>query len=172
MLRSRKTPHRLDVTSGKGRMQVVNRLGTRIESLLVLDDAGKFFGGDGLENDSRVALMPISRDDAVKRIVQLVRDNEPELPAALSGSERDFTGRRGRSMQRYYGRYRSQSSEGQLNENLANRAISDLAGLNGRPALDLPARTYVAVTATGPEVETGISHAKEDASFHVVVGRW
>jgi hypothetical protein len=59
-----------------------------------------------------------------------------------------------------------------LNENLAGRAISDLAGMNGRPALDLPARSYVAITLTGPEVESGISYAKEEASFHVVVGHW
>ena len=172
MVRSRKTPHRLDVTSGKGKMQIVNRLGTRIESLLVLDDSGKFFSGEGLASESRVALAPISRDDAVKRIVQLVRDNEPEMPAELSGSDRDFFGRRGRSTSRSFGRYRSQASDGQLNENLASRALSDLAGMNGRPALDLPVRSYVAVTTTGPEVETGISYAKEDASFHVVVGRW
>ena len=75
-------------------------------------------------------------------------------------------------MRRLYCRYQSHPNGGQLNENLANRALSDLAGMNGRPALDLPARTYVAITATGPEVETGISYAKEDTSFHVVVGHW
>jgi hypothetical protein len=172
MVRSRKTPHRLDVTSGKGKMQVVNRLGTRIESLLVLDDLGKFFSGNGLESESRVALASISRDDAVKRIGQLIRDNEPEMPAALSGGDRDFIGRRGRSIGRPFNRYRTQSGDSQLSDNLAGRALTDLAGLNGRPALDLPARSYVAVTATGPEVESGISYAKEEASFHVVVGRW
>jgi hypothetical protein len=172
MVRSRKTPHRLDVTSGNGKMQVVNRLGTRIDSLLVLDDAGKFFSGQKLASESRVALESTSRDDAVKRIVDLLRDSEPELPAELSGSDRDFLGRRGRLTRRMYSRFPRQQSEGQLNENIANRAVSDLAGMNGRPALDLPARSYVAVTATGPEVETGISYATENASFHVVVGRW
>lgn len=172
MVRSRKTPHRLDVTSGKGKMQIVNRLGSRIESLLVLDDSGKFFSGDDLASESRVALAPISRDDAVKRIAELMRDNEPEMPAELSGSERDFFGRRGRSNRRSFGGYRPQANNGQLNENLASRALSDLAGMNGRPALDLPARSYIAVTTTGPEVETGISHADEDGSFHVVAGRW
>ena len=172
MVRSRKTPHRLDVTSGSGKMQVVNRLGTRIEWLLALDDSGKFLSGDGLASESRVALAPISRDDAVKRIVQLMRDNEPEKPVELSGSERDFFGRSGRSTRRIYSRYRPQGNDGQLNENLASRALSDLAGMSGRPALELPARSYVAVTETGPEVETGISYAKEEASFHVVVGNW
>src|SRR4029079_7334837 len=111
MVRSRKTPHRLDVTSGNGKMQVVNRLGTRIKSLLVLDDSGKFFGGDGLANESRVALAPISRDDAVKQIVRLMRDNEAEKPVELSGSERDFFGRSGRSTRRIYGRYRPQAND-------------------------------------------------------------
>jgi hypothetical protein len=172
MLRSRKTPHRLDVTAGNGKMQITNRLGTRIESLLVLDEAGKFFSGSELASESRVALQPISRDEAVKLIVALIRDNEPEAPAALSGSERDFVGRRSRSARRLFARYRPQGGGDQLNENLANRAMSDLAGMNGRPALELPARSYVAVTATGPEVETGIPYAKEEGSFHVIVGRW
>ena len=172
VIRSRNTPHRIDLTSGNGKMQIVNRLGTQIKSLLVLNDEGKFFSGEGLANESRVALAPISRDEAVKRIVQLVRDNEPEAPAELMGGERDFVSRRGRSPRRPFSRYRPQSNDGQLNENLASRALSDLAGMNGRPALELPARSYVAVTATGPEVETGISYAEEEASFHVVVGRW
>jgi hypothetical protein len=172
MVRGRKTPHRLDVTSGNGKMQIVNRLGTRIESLLVLDDSGKFFSGEELASESRVALAPISRDDAVKRIVQLVRDNEPEMPPEFAGSDRDGIGRQGRSTRRLFNRYRPHSANDQFNDSLMSRALSDLAGMNGRPALDLPARSYVAVTTTGPEVETGISYAKEDASFHVVVGRW
>jgi hypothetical protein len=172
MLRSRKTPHRLDVTAGNGKMQITNRLGTRIESLIVLDDAGKFFSGGDLKSDSRAALQPMSRAEAVKQIIALIRDNEPEAPAALSGSERDFVGRHGRSSRRLFARYRPQGGSDQLSENLASRAMSDLAGMNGRPALDLPARSYVAVTTTGPEVETGIPYAKEDGSFHVIVGRW
>jgi hypothetical protein len=171
-MRSRKTPHRLDVTAGNGKLQITNRFGTEIQWLIVLDDTGKFFSGSDLVSDSRVALKSISRDDAVKQIVALVRDNEPEAPAALSGSDRDFIGRRSRSPRRLFARYRPQGSSDQLNENLANRAISDLAGMNGRPALELPARSYVAVTATGPEVETGIPYAMEEGSFHMIVGRW
>jgi hypothetical protein len=171
-VRSRKTPHRLDVTSGNGKMQIVNRLGTRIEWLLVLDDSGTFFSGEELPIESRVALAPISRDDAAKRIVQLTRDNEPEMPPEFAGSERDAIGRQGRSTRRLFNRYRQHSTDGQFNENLMSRALSDLAGMNGRPALELPVRSYVAVTTTGTEVETGISYAKEEASFHVVVGHW
>jgi hypothetical protein len=167
--RSRKTPHRIDVTAGAGKMQITNRLGTRIESLIAIDDEGKFFTGEGFEKEQRAVLEPISRTQAVQLIVPIVRDNEPESPAEFAGSERDFRMGRRRG---YMTRYRPQISSDQLAENLASRAITDLAGLNGRPALDLPPRSYVAVTETGPEVETGIPYAKEKASFHVIVGRF
>ena len=101
-----------------------------------------------------------------------MRDNEPEAPSALTGSERDFSSMRGRPARRMFRRYQPPSGGEQLGDNLANLAISDLAGMNGRPALDLPPRSYVAVTVRGPEVETGIPNAVEEASFHVIVGRW
>jgi hypothetical protein len=59
-----------------------------------------------------------------------------------------------------------------LSGTLAGEALTNLAGLGGQPALDLPPRTYVAITELGPEVEVGISYAKEEASFHVIVGKW
>jgi hypothetical protein len=154
-------------------MQIANRLGTKIESLLVLDESGKFFSGDAIENEARILLTPISRDDATKRITELVRDNEPQFPDEISGSDRDYIGRQSRSSRRLFARYRTPGGgEGQMTENLAGRAITDLAGLNGRSPLDRPARSYVAVTTHGPEIETGIPSAVEDSSFHVVVGRW
>ena len=65
-----------------------------------------------------------------------------------------------------------QHNGGRLSENLAGSALMDLAGLTGRPALDLSPRSYVAITETGPEVELGISYAKEEASFHLIEGQY
>jgi hypothetical protein len=36
----------------------------------------------------------------------------------------------------------------------------------------LPARSYIAVTETGPEVTIGMDGADEEDSFHVIVGQW
>jgi hypothetical protein len=171
-IRSRKTPNRLDVTSGNGKMQITNRLGTKINTLLVLDENGKFFSSEGIEANARIALAAISRDAATKRIGELIRDNEPEFPEELTGTDRDYIGRQNRTSRRLFGRYRAPGGETTLSESLGGRVISDLAGMNGRPALELPGRTYVAVTAHGPEIETGIPSAVEDASFHIVVGRY
>lgn len=169
--RAGKTSRRIDITTGLNKMQVTNRLGSHIKSLLVLDAKGTFFAGENVDEEARATLQPVSRQEAVNRIVPLVRDNEPDVPIALAGGERDYVGVRIRGLRRGYGGIRPPGGE-QLNENQANRAITDLAGLNGRPPLDLPVRSYVAVTEHGPEVETGIPSAKEAASFHVVVGRW
>ncbi|HEX5470668.1 MAG TPA: hypothetical protein VFW73_02220 [Lacipirellulaceae bacterium] len=171
-LRSRSTSNRLDVKAGNGKMRVTNRLGTSIESLIALDESGKFFVGEQLANGSSATLQRVARDEAVKRIVELVRNNELEAPTALADSDRDFLGRHRRGAQAIFGRYRPPLNEDRTNEDLASRALSDLAGLNGQPALDLPPRSYVAITSTGPEVETGVPDARQVASFHVVVGQW
>ncbi|MCH8046597.1 MAG: hypothetical protein IID44_23060 [Planctomycetes bacterium] len=33
-------------------------------------------------------------------------------------------------------------------------------------------RSYVAIVDRSPEVELGLESAQEEASFHVIVGRW
>jgi len=171
-VRARKTANRLDVAAGRGKARVTNRFGTPIEALLLFDDEGNIFSGENLAAEAAAVLQSISREDAIKWIVDIVRENQPEAPAALAGSDRDFSSLRGRSGRRMYRGYDPSAASGQLAENIANTAIADLAGLNGRPALDMPPRSYVAVTTTGPEVATGIPYAAEEASFHVIVGRW
>ncbi|HEX3599073.1 MAG TPA: hypothetical protein VHU84_02960, partial [Lacipirellulaceae bacterium] len=77
-----------------------------------------------------------------------------------------------RAKYRVYGRYGLQYNGGKLSENLAGNALNNLAGLAGQPALELPPRTYVAFTEKGPEVEMGVPNGKEEASFHVIEGKW
>jgi hypothetical protein len=152
-------------------MQVTNRLGTQIDYLVAINGEGTVFAGEQLANEARTILQPVSYDAAAKQFAEIVRAHPFEPPPELAGSDRDFTGRRARG-RRIYGRYRTQATIDQLLEGLSDRTISDLAGLNGQPPLSLPPRTYVAVTESGVEVETGIKNFKEDASFHVVVGQW
>jgi hypothetical protein len=59
-----------------------------------------------------------------------------------------------------------------LSGNLMNQELERWTDFNEDPVPDWRRRTYVAVTATGPEVELGVEGAREEASFHVVVGKW
>jgi hypothetical protein len=79
---------------------------------------------------------------------------------------------RRRSNQAFRNRYGFQQSDARLATSVMNEYLAELAGLAGRPALDLPPRSYLAVTESGPEVEFGLQGASEEASFHVVAGQW
>jgi hypothetical protein len=171
-MRARKTPNKIDIVSGAGKMQVTNRLGTKIDYLAVINEGGAFFTGEQLAEGARTLLQPVSHEDAGKRFAQIVRDRPFEPPPELEGSDRDFSARRNRMARRVYGRYRTPASIDQYLESIADRTISELAGMTGQPPLTVPPRTYIAVTESGAEVETGIQNFKEEASLHVIVGQW
>jgi|tagenome__1003787_1003787.scaffolds.fasta_scaffold20949437_2 hypothetical protein len=172
-IRARNTPARLDVQQTAGeKMRVTNRLGATVTSLVIFDEAGRFYAGDQIEANVTAELAQISRANAVKSIFQQLRDNEAKLPDRLSGSDREWNVLSGRPGRRGYSRMVPPQGGGQLSDNLASRALSDLAGLNGRPALELTPKSYVAITETAPEVVSGIPNAQEAGSFHVIVGQW
>jgi len=171
-IRARKSPHQIEVLDSGDKMRVKNRLDANILSLVVMNDAGKMYWGDDIAEEASAMLKPVGRDHAIRRINKLIVDNTPQEPTALAGGESDLATLRSRSRYPTYGRNGLQFSTGKLSANLAGEALTNLAGFGGQPALDLPPRSYVAITERGPEVEVGVSYAKEEASFHVVVGKW
>ncbi len=171
-IRSRRTPHRLELAAGGGKLRATNELGAAIESVLVVDQAGELWAGEKLATSEVAFLDRIEHRDAIRRFRELVVENAPEPPAALSGDDSHYSVMQRRQWRSFGGRFGNQSGESRLEANLMNEAVAELAGLAGRPALALPPRSYVAVTATGPEVELGMPGAKEEASFHVIVGQW
>jgi hypothetical protein len=168
-VRSRKSPHHLEVLDSGNKMRITNQLGATIKTLLVVNEAGKIYSGENVAVDSSATLQPITRDDAARLINRLVVDTMPQAPPELGSSDTDLAALQSRSR---FGRFGAQYNGGRLSENLAGSALMDLAGLTGRPALDLPPRSYIAITETGPEVELGISYAKEEASFHLIEGKY
>ena len=172
-IRSRQTPHRLALAAGGGKLRATNGLEAAIELVFVADREGELWVGEKLAAGAVAFLNRIERPDAIRRFRELVLENEPEPPAALSGDDSHFAVMQQRQWrQTYGGRFGFQSGEARLATSLMNEAVAELAGLAGRPALALPPRSYVAVTATGPEVELGMRGAEEEASFHVIVGQW
>ncbi len=172
-VRARKSPHRLELAAGGGKLRATNKLGTAVHLVLVVDEAGKLLAGEDLADGAVSFLQPIERVDAVRQFRKLVTDNEPQPPPALADSDSHFAAmQRRQRRQMYRGRFGLQYSEAKLGDNLVKGVLDDLAGLTGGPALELPPRSYVAVTATGPEVEFGMRGADEVGSFHVIEGQW
>jgi hypothetical protein len=172
-IRSRATPHRLELAEGGGKLRATNRLGTAVEHLLVVDKAGGLWAGKGLAAGGVGFLTRIERVDAMRRFRQLVMENEPQPPDALAGDDSHYAAMQRRQMrQMFRGRYGFPAGETRLATSLMNELVGELAGLSGKPALVLPPRSYVAVTATATEVNPGVRGAEEAASFHVIVGQW
>jgi hypothetical protein len=171
-IRSRTSPHRLELTPARGRLRAKNELGTTIKFLVVLDDANKVWASEQLGSGAVVFLQSAERSEAVRKLRKLVTEHTSELPAALAGNESEYAAMQRAQWRMYSGQYGADLSEHNLDTNLANDALTRLAGLAGQNGLTLPPRSYVAVTATGPEVEFGMKSAEEQASFHVIVGQW
>jgi hypothetical protein len=171
-VRSRKTSHMLELLPAGGRLRATNKLGADVDFLVVIDGNGKLFTGSNLANGSRTMLSETARTDAIRRLRQIFMENEPEPPVALEADDSDFAVMQRRDAQRNYRRYGLEYTPERLGSNLVHDALAKLAGLSGMPPLQLPPRSYVAITKTGPEVELGLPGAREEASFHVIVGQW
>jgi len=172
-VRARKSPHRLNLQPDDESMQATNELGTRIDFVAAVDEAGRVFIGDSIADRASVVLDPTTHDEAIRRLRRLVADNEPVTPPALAEDPTGFSRRQRRRQRRMFRtQFGLDYSTGRLGDNLQSAAIDALAGDFGATVSELPRRTYFAVTDTGPEVELGIADAEEEASFHVLVGNW
>jgi hypothetical protein len=143
-----------------------------IKFVVAADENGNLFSGNNLGEESRTLLPPVERIEAIRSFRQLYLDNQPEIPTELTAPDSDFSLLEDRRQMRISRQYGFEYSDDALGKNLASEAIDELAGLTTAPALNLPPRTYVAVTQAGGEVVIGMSGATEQASFHVVVGQW
>jgi hypothetical protein len=171
-IRSRKSPLRLEVQQAGDKLRVRNKLGVAIKTLVVVGEDNELYFGENIANDALTPLEPIERGEAVRRLGRLVLDNLPKAPEELATTDSDLAAMTSGSRYRRYGRYGGQFSGARLLDNLAGSAIAELSGRTDQPGLDLPPRSYVAITETGPEVEVGMSSAKEEASFHMIEGKW
>jgi hypothetical protein len=172
-IRSGKSQRKLELLTAGERIRASNRLGADLEFVLAIGDDGKLFVGENVAAGARANLQPIARNDAIRRLRDLVVANAPQAPDALAAADSDFADlQRARRRRQGYGRYASGYGSERLGDNLAQEALAELAGLEAAPALQLPPRSYVAVTKTGADIPLGTTDVTELASFHVIVGRW
>ena len=90
-VRSRKSPHQLEVLDGGDKVRVKNQLGTKIRTLVLISESGKLFLGDEIADAAGALLQPVERADAVRRISRLISDNMPKAPDALATNDADLS---------------------------------------------------------------------------------
>lgn len=150
--------------------EISNQLGAPIELLLVRNSEGDWGRATGIDEGAVARLDAVSRFEALKDVRLITIANQPEFPVGAGKAveqtlERLGSGRDMRRIQRNL-------SMASLTDNLLNAQIGALSGLRGGRGLDIPPRTYLAVTSLAVETPLGWDQVREIGSFHVIVGKW
>ncbi|MEM9185556.1 MAG: hypothetical protein AAGB00_03580 [Planctomycetota bacterium] len=162
------------IEAAEGRVVATNHLGAEATMLLVFDDQGDPWLVESAPQAEQVELQRCEELDAVAAVRTQTTENVPTLPVGLdAAADNELLDR-----QRQRNRKRMRREQGidysphTLTDNLLNRAIDRLTGLEGSDPLALPPRSYVAITREAPWLEYGLDGLSERGSFHVVIGRW
>jgi hypothetical protein len=148
---------RIDIRAlGAGKPpRVANRLGQRIEQLLVVDASGASWWVEGLD-DGETTAASIVPGDAERRLQRLYVENMPEAPDGY----RDMSD------------YPIIVGDDGLLHRFENDPILEQS-LSRWLSNRRPPRSYVAIVAESPPgVPLGVDGVSEEASLHIVVGRW
>jgi hypothetical protein len=164
--------------------KVLNRLGTPIKRLLLVDESGACCTATDVATDATVPLQTAESQSAV-----FLQQLQPMLEANRSGPIVDVADRNapsffGFSRERQYAQRINASGRPvatygppdypgavwPVNAGILDRSLADMREqlMNN----SLPPRTYVAVVDSSPEVQWGTPAARSEESLHVIVGQW
>lgn len=159
-----------------GNLRVTNRLGAAIEFLVLRDKEGRLFTSGSVQPDQAIVLAPVEQETKVAgKLRALFEQHRPEPPEGYDEQYRGIASRRRRiASNTVYSTYvdpdYGSASGSRLEQRLAS--FQQPVGAASGRSLNLPNGTYMAVTGGGVEIATGLDGADEEASFHVVEGRW
>jgi len=167
-VRSRPTDMGLKVSRSVAdpqKLQVRNLLGTRVQQLVVCSADNKYFWAEGVDADVSVILEPINASVAQNRIRLKLNAQPLDVPP---GMDRRYRGNIfGFSGSYFYYRGSNQGDEPRLRTGLLEKTLRDGTNLS----LMTPG-SYVAIVDRSPEVVLGVSSVGEEASLHVIVGKY
>jgi hypothetical protein len=150
-----------------------NRLGARIERLILADADGAYFSAAEIDDGALAPLAPadLAQENAAFR--ELSQKNPPGVPFGMDQQFNNFVG--GRRF-RWASPWNNSLPDATLASGLLERgpieALNQVApGFGGAPAGMKP-RSYLAIVERSPEADYGVASVEEEASLHVIVGRW
>lgn len=150
-------------------LRVTNNLDVKILQLAICNGLDQHFLATGVAASETVTARAISAADCMTALRTTMGANRPAAP---QGYDPNY-------YQRSYGYNAVYSSNWNRNDSgmpvakfatgILERSLNEsLYSRSGR----LESRTYVAIVERSPEVATGYERAREEASFHVILGRW
>ncbi len=152
------------------RPQVENRLETFIDYLLVRDSRGNYFDGKSIRSGSKSELAktdPLTAQAAMAKLALAVQPVEPRGFDPEQQNENIFS---------ILGMHRSRygTSDSSVGDPLMKFSLleTNLESATHPTTHPLPPSTYIVIVANSPLVVTGIGRTREEASFHVIRGRY
>jgi hypothetical protein len=173
--RTSRTRAALSVTWPEGRQsppQIENRLGTRILQLVVRDEAGRDYWAEGVDKGAAVRPQPADPSAASERLRQELANNRPADPPQFDPSDYQRSFGMGLGLRHSYSYW--EYGDQWLSEPSTEDGIleTSLRGVGAMGIQSLPRGGYVAIVESCDEVPLGIERAREEASLHVIQGRW
>jgi hypothetical protein len=148
---SRPTKKRLELRAGEKGLRVINKLGVDVRQAVVRDHEGREYYFENLADGSGVIVPTARRQDFAAKMRKAFSDNFPEFPSGAE-SPNAMSG---------FG--------GGLSKNVME---ARLEAINSPIVQHWGDGSYIAVTRAGVELDLGIDGVREEASFHVIEGRW
>jgi hypothetical protein len=174
---SRASDRKLQVRSDASGVQIENRLGAPIELLILRDDAGKLYVGESIAADGATTLAPVTEEAKIAgRLRGLFDERKPAFPEAFQTSANRMQALYGSTGTDYYYGGIGFVSTSRLMQRINSftqpvDSQTPAEGGSGR-SVNLDDGTYLAITTRGIDLATGLNNPDEEASFHLVEGRW
>lgn len=167
VVRPYETERHLEIdTSGDG-ISVTNKLGTKIEALLVVDDAGKPHFTSNLNADASSKLQ-LEHPDAANRIRAMINEAGLGVPV---GFDRHMYRRM--NQRRYYARYINMPEQHQADPNFSHALMErQLQDQLVKAFQAFGPRSYVAIVERFPETPIGIDAPLGEKSLEVIQATW
>jgi hypothetical protein len=148
--------------------RVTNHLGVDIEMLLVIDAFDRALACQQLPNGRAVQLSEVDEDTLAEHWGKVFARNRPRYPEGFDPDQIDTAAT-------IFGAnyYWQAIDQGLADPSMITSVLE--RGLRGMAKLDfnkLQPRSYIAIVREAPEMSLGTESVQEEASFHVVKGKW
>ncbi len=174
-VRSRRSAAGLQVklAAGGAPAQVENRLGVRVERLLLADAAGNHYRAESIAPDGTATLEAADLGVEGAWLGALYEQRRPADPSAFDRRNSGFvSGVRFRWVSPWNNALPPATLQTSLLERELDWAFRLVAPGAGSKPPGLSPRSYLAIVERSPEVEYGVDSYEEEESLHLVVGRW
>jgi hypothetical protein len=148
--------------------QVTNQLETSLSYLVLRDSRGQYWQAEKLASQGQAALATVTEKQASDRLQKLYGQDPPQLPRGYDPNVHNNTLS---LFMPNYGWYAVDTSSS-IPLMASSLLESNLAVATRPAAHPLASGTYVAVGGASPIVPYGVPRVREEASLHVIRGRY